>query len=157
VVQKRLLTRFKDKNAQPLRGLDIVLREIHNQIMDISRNVENDTGKLKKLGNSVACATQLLLLLIKIKYDLDKSKFCMLKAHLNAVVTESTGPETQGWEESIDCSMTHLLRTSLSKSSRDAAVSQKTMEDVTDIAKVKRHIKLVIDRIKNPEEESSAK
>jgi len=153
VVQKRLLTRFKDKNAQPLRGLDIVLREVHGHIMELSRLVEEKSLKLRKLGNSVACATQLILLLIRVKYDLDNTRFSLLKAHLNASVLDPIGPDNQGWEECIDCSMTHLLRTSLAKSSRDTAVTQQTMEEFADISKLKRHIKIVIDRVKKESEE----
>lgn len=59
--------------------------------------------------------------------------------------------ELQGWEESVDAAMTHLLRTSLAKVAKESAPSsggqtpQLSMPPNTE--KLKKHISIVCDRL----------
>lgn len=54
----------------------------------------------------------------------------------------------KGWEDVLESSLCHLLRTVLAKSERDAIkASQADLDQVTDIAKVEKHLTQVLDRI----------
>ena len=54
----------------------------------------------------------------------------------------------QGWEEQVDASVTHLLRTTLAKSSKDQAVPpNSSLEMPAECQKLKKHIALLCDRI----------
>lgn len=55
---------------------------------------------------------------------------------------------TQGWEEQVDAAVTHLLRTTLSKSSKEQAVPpNSSLEMPAECQKLKKHIALLCDRI----------
>ena len=53
----------------------------------------------------------------------------------------------QGWEEMVDASITHLLRTCLSKSTKDQTVNPTPLSILQDTQKLKKHIALVCDRL----------
>ena len=53
----------------------------------------------------------------------------------------------QGWQEMTDAAVTHLLRTVLAKSAKDAAVNPSPLTIPTDTGKVKKHIALLCDRL----------
>ena len=53
----------------------------------------------------------------------------------------------QGWEERIDASMTHLLRTSLAKTAKESAGVPPPLSMPPDTAKLKKHITYVCDRL----------
>ena len=59
---------------------------------------------------------------------------------------------SQGWEESVDAAMTHLLRTSLAKVAKDcaheSALGQPPLVMPEDTTKLKKHISIVFDRLK---------
>ena len=68
----------------------------------------------------------------------------VLSASLSPHVTMATD---QGWEESTDAAVTHLLRTTLSKSQKEAAVSMSRVEMPADSSKLKKHIALLCERV----------
>jgi Bardet-Biedl syndrome 9 protein len=54
----------------------------------------------------------------------------------------------QGWEEVADAALSHLLRTSLAKSSKTSQhLSPITLEPVKDVARLRKHISAALDRI----------
>ena len=55
--------------------------------------------------------------------------------------------EHQGWEEAVDASLTHLLKTSLAKSVKDSSAVQQPLAMPKDTSKLKRHIQIVCDRL----------
>ncbi|KAM9405600.1 protein PTHB1 isoform 5-T7 [Salvelinus alpinus] len=84
-IQRRLLTRFKDKTPAPLQNLDTLME----------------------------------------------------------------GTYRQGWEESVDAAVSHLLRTCLSRSPKDQALSLSTsqLSMPKDTVRLKKHITLLCDRL----------
>lgn len=56
---------------------------------------------------------------------------------------------SQGWEESVDAAVSHLLRTCLSRSPKDQAISLSTtqLSMPKDTTRLKKHITLLCDRI----------
>ena len=64
-----------------------------------------------------------------------------------ACVQIVTDNDEQGWEERCDASMTHLLRTSLAKSAREASTVALPLTPLGDTEKLKRHIQIVCERL----------
>lgn len=144
VIQKRLLVRFKDKNPAPLQGLDVLHHDTYNHLIDMGSDMAHLKQELKMSGNSLACAIQLMLLLIKFKYNLTEEDGDLLACYLSPHVNDT---DDQGWEERTDASMTHLLRTTLAKNARDAANVAQPLAPLKDTSKLKRHIQIVCERL----------
>jgi hypothetical protein len=53
----------------------------------------------------------------------------------------------QGWEETVDASVTHLLRTTLAKSAKDQTLNPQPLKLPEDTSKVKKHIALLCDKL----------
>lgn len=53
----------------------------------------------------------------------------------------------QGWQESVDAAVTHLLRTTLAKSSKDQTLNPQPLHIPEDTTKVKKHIALMCDKL----------
>lgn len=54
---------------------------------------------------------------------------------------------TQGWQESVDAAVTHLLRTTLAKSSKDQTLNPQPLHIPEDTTKVKKHLALMCDKL----------
>lgn len=53
----------------------------------------------------------------------------------------------KGWEEIVDAAVSNLLRTTLSKTSKDQLTSQQQLKIPTDVLKLEKHIKTMSERI----------
>lgn len=144
VIQKRLLVRFKDKNPTPLQQLDVLFNETYNKLLDLGADMKKSQDELSFSANQLACATQLMVLLIRFKYGLDEENFAVLTSYLSPIVADNL---EQGWEECTDSAMTHLLRTVLAKNSRDSSTVAQPLKPLPDTNKFKRHIQIVCDRL----------
>lgn len=166
LIQKRLLVRFKERNPSPLNNLDMLLTGTYNQLIDLGSEVyissphlpdaapltharchpqvEECQKSLSKAANDLSCATHLLLLLMRYRFDLDDNNFDVLQAHLSPSVADNA---EQGWEECTDAAMTHLLRTCLAKSAKDTAAVPQPLAVPQDTTKLKKHITIVCDRL----------
>lgn len=105
--------------------------------------------QLALASNRLSCSTYLVQILMKLRFELDRENFDILCAHLSGECPTSA---EQGWEERTDAAMTHLLRTSLAKTSRNAKntnhVSMATeLLMATETKKLKKHITIVCDRL----------
>lgn len=157
VIQKRLLVRYKDKNPAPLMQLDTLLHDTYTQIVDGGNEMSVLVTNLRDSSNQLSCATHLMLMLVRFKYDLDQANFDVLAAHLTPSVQAfegggNGGANDLGWEEAVDSGCTSLLRGVLAKAaagSKDAplAAISGPMEPLKDVAKLKRHIQIVCDRL----------
>lgn len=54
---------------------------------------------------------------------------------------------SQGWEETVDAAISNLLRTCLSKTSKDQMVNPGELEMPSEGSKLKKHITLMTDRL----------
>ncbi|KAK3791729.1 hypothetical protein RRG08_011523 [Elysia crispata] len=143
-IQKRLLTRFKDKTPAPLQNLDTLLEGTYRQILALADAVdENSTAEMVS-ANNLSAGTYLLNLLLKLWVDMAEEEFRVLETTLSPIVNAS---EEQGWEESVDASITHLLRTVMARSAKDQSVNPSPLTTPPDTSKVKKHIALFCDRV----------
>jgi Bardet-Biedl syndrome 9 protein len=51
------------------------------------------------------------------------------------------------WEETTEAAMTHLLRSCLARSAKDAAAAVPPLAPAPDTARLKKHISLVLERL----------
>eukprot|EP01002_Notosolenus_urceolatus_P008681 NODE_329_length_2224_cov_23.051494_g260_i0.p1 GENE.NODE_329_length_2224_cov_23.051494_g260_i0~~NODE_329_length_2224_cov_23.051494_g260_i0.p1 ORF type:complete len:663 (-),score=183.01 NODE_329_length_2224_cov_23.051494_g260_i0:73-2061(-) len=143
-IQKRLLVRFKDRNPAPLSNLDVLFEETYKDLMDYADEVETQNQVLISASTALSCSTSLLTLLVALRYELTKTDLRILREHLPIDVSDNP---TQGWEEVADAGMTHLLRTNLAKNAKEKSSVPIPLAVPSDVAKLKKHIALVCERI----------
>jgi len=144
VIQRRLLTRFKDKTPAPLANLDVLLEGTYRQLLALGEAAEDAERQCMLYGNALCCGTKLLNLLIRLWNGMNEKQFDILASCLSPVVSDA---DDQGWEETTDAAITHLLKTCLAKSSKDQSVSIQPLSMPKDTAKLKKHIALMCERL----------
>ncbi|XP_028280994.1 protein PTHB1 [Parambassis ranga] len=148
-IQRRLLTRFKDKTPAPLQNLDTLLDSTYSQVIALAEAAEENRALLDEAFVHLRSATHLLVLLLSLWQGLTPDQTAILEATLLPLLQDT--PQL-GWEESCDAAVSHLLRTCLSRSPKDQATSLAQMGGPVlglphDTARLKKHITLLCDRI----------
>ncbi|XP_030639011.1 protein PTHB1 [Chanos chanos] len=145
-IQRRLLTRFKDKTPAPLQNLDTLMEGTYRQVIALADAAEENRACLCRAFARLRSATHLLILLVSLWQGLSSEQTAILEATLLPLLQDT--PQL-GWEESVDAAVSHLLRTCLSRSPKDQAMSlspsQLTMPK--DTVRLKKHITLLCDRL----------
>uniref|UniRef100_A0A672ZJ47 Bardet-Biedl syndrome 9 n=1 Tax=Sphaeramia orbicularis TaxID=375764 RepID=A0A672ZJ47_9TELE len=147
-IQRRLLTRFKDKTPAPLQNLDTLLDATYNQVMALAEAAEENRASLEEAFTRLRSATHLLLLLLSLWQNLTPDQTTILEATL---LPQQDTPQL-GWEESCDAAVSHLLRSCLSWNPKDQATSLAQIDAPIlgfpqETARLKNHITLLCDRI----------
>ncbi|MBN3305537.1 PTHB1 protein, partial [Amia calva] len=145
-IQRRLLTRFKDKTPAPLQNLDTLMEGTYRQVIALADAAEENRTALCQAFTRLRSATHLIILLTRLWQGLGKEQTTILEATLLPLLQDT--PQL-GWEESVDAAISHLLRTCLSRSSKDQALnlSNSQLSMPKDTSKLKKHITLLCDRI----------
>jgi len=146
VLQKRLLVRFKDKNPSPLNHLDALLTLTFEQTLQLTEAIDDVERALRTVSCHLSAATELVLLLIRFRFELDEENFRVLRLHLSPEMCDTV---EQGWEEQVDASLIHLLRTSLARNAKDRSALPPPMKVPQDTLKLKKRITSVVDRLAN--------
>lgn len=144
LIQKRLLVRYKDRNPAPLNNLDVLLEGTYHSLIDCATHIDELKQQLSDHSNRLSCATHLLLMLMRYRFELDDASFEILSSHLSPTVVDGL---EQGWEETTDAAMTHLLRTVLARSSKEGMTAAPAIQMPTDTSKLRKHITIVCDRL----------
>ena len=82
VVEKRLLSRFKDRNPAPLDNLDVVSEETYRRLVELCEGVERAQGRLAVSAANLGCAARLVALLAQHRFQLPSKDHALLLAHL---------------------------------------------------------------------------
>mmetsp|Transcript_27459 Transcript_27459/g.26542 ORF Transcript_27459/g.26542 Transcript_27459/m.26542 type:complete len:91 (-) Transcript_27459:26-298(-) len=83
---------------------------------------------------------------MKICYDFSAEEYDLMRCFFCAKIDNEN---EQGWEELVNASMTHLLKTCLSKGGASAAQNiNSQIKTLADVSKLKQNITSVNDRIK---------
>lgn len=144
-IEKRLLMRFKDKNPAPLSQLDLLMEDTYHQLMDLGAAQEERQQALATISNKLAAAVQLMLIIIKYRFGLDRDAELMLRCCLSPEVLDSAGGV--GWEEHTEAAVTGLLRTVLARNAKEAAAAVIPLASFKDTARLKKHLSLVLERM----------
>ncbi|KAM8967038.1 protein PTHB1 [Pelodytes ibericus] len=144
-IQRLLLTRFKDKTPAPLQNLDTLLDGTYRQVIGIADSAEEGQQNLFRGFTRLKSATQLLVTLVGLWQKLSKDQVAIFEATF--LPLQQDGQEL-GWEESVDAAVSHLLRTCLSKSSKEQALNLTSQLNIPkDTSRLKKHITLLCDRL----------
>lgn len=141
-IQKRLLTRFKDKTPVGLAHLDTLLEGTFMQIMALAEKYEMFQSDLEHSSNELACASKLTALVMKLSVVMTPEEYRTLEACLNPNVVHDS---EQGWEEQSHVAISHLLHTTLAKNPKDQSAPVALV--LPDVQKLKRNIALLCDRL----------
>ena len=93
----------------------------------------------------IKCLGKVLSARMQFQFDLSSVGCQVLIAHLSPGV-EITG--AQGWEECVNASMMHLLRTVLAKSTKDISSVVPALTFPRNTSRLRKHITIVLKRIK---------
>nr|CAD7463701.1 unnamed protein product [Timema tahoe] len=144
-IQRRLLTKFKDKTPSPISDLGTLLATTHGLILETADQLEQSMEGLQQASCQLICTCQLIILLLKMMDTASSEDFSDLEAALSSSVHHF---HEQGWEEVTDAALAFLLRTSLAKSHKEKQrVTNSTVESMKDTTKFKKHISSAIDRL----------
>jgi len=138
--------RVKDRNPAPMANLELLFEGTYAQLMTLAQQAESAQLQRRFYATRLSAGTRLLLLLLRLRFNLDAEDDALLVAHLTPIVDET--PD-QGWQERTDAALTHLLRAGLSKNGKEggAATQATSLTRPADAAKLKKHITLVCDRL----------
>lgn len=143
-IQRRLLTRFKDKTPAPLQNLDTLLEGTYRQILHLADAIEDNKTSQEIAACALSSGTHLFNFLIKIWTNMSDEEYKVLLSTITPVVTDSLN---NGWVESVDAAVTHILRTTLAKAAKDQTLNPQPLQMPEDTTKVKKHIALMIDKL----------
>ncbi|KAK7157146.1 hypothetical protein R3I93_008577 [Phoxinus phoxinus] len=145
-IQRRLLTRFKDKTPGPLHNLDTLMEGTYRQVLALADAADDTRERLNQAFVRLRSATHLLILLLSLWQRLNSEQSDILEATLLPLLTDT--PQL-GWEESVDAAVSHLLKTCLSRSPKDQAISLSSgpLTLPKDTARLKKHITLLCERL----------
>lgn len=144
-IQRRLLTRFKDKTPVPLQHLDTLLDGTYKQVIALADAVEENQDNLFQSFTRLKSATHLVILLIGLWQKLSADQIAILEA---AFLPLQRDTQELGWEETVDAAISHLLKTCLSKSSKEQALNLSSQLNIPkDTSRLKKHITLLCDRL----------
>ncbi|XP_039382518.1 protein PTHB1 isoform X2 [Mauremys reevesii] len=144
-IERRLLTRFKDKTPAPLQHLDTLLEGTYRQIIALADAAEENQANMFQAFTKLKSATQLVIMLISLWQKLSTDQVAILEATFLPLMQDT---QELGWEESVDAAISHLLRTCLSKSSKEQVLTLTSQLSLPkDTSRLKKHITLLCDRL----------
>uniref|UniRef100_A0A8C0GBL6 Bardet-Biedl syndrome 9 n=1 Tax=Chelonoidis abingdonii TaxID=106734 RepID=A0A8C0GBL6_CHEAB len=144
-IERRLLTRFKDKTPAPLQHLDTLLEGTYRQIIALADAAEENQANMFQAFTKLKSATQLVIMLISLWQKLSTDQVAILEATFLPLMQDT---QELGWEESVDAAISHLLRTCLSKSSKEQILTLTSQLSIPkDTIRLKKHITLLCDRL----------
>lgn len=104
VVEKRLLSRFKERNPIPLNKLDVVSEETYLRLIGLGEEVERAQTRLAISAADLGCATRFVALLAQCRFQLPDKDHAILLAHLHPDFNDT---DDQVWPEYMNIWM-HL-------------------------------------------------
>uniref|UniRef100_A0A4X2JV89 Bardet-Biedl syndrome 9 n=1 Tax=Vombatus ursinus TaxID=29139 RepID=A0A4X2JV89_VOMUR len=144
-IERRLLSRFKDKTPAPLQHLDTLLDGTYKQVIALADAAEENHSNLLQSFARLKSATHLVIMLIGLWQKLSADQTAILEAAFLPLQQDS---QELGWEETVDAAVAHLLKTCLSKSSKEQALNLTSQLTIPrDTSRLKKHITLLCDRL----------
>ena len=88
-IQRRLLTRFKDKTPAPLANLDTLLDGTYRQLLALADAVEDNRRVQMQPAAALSAATRIVNLLISLWQDMNNDEVAILESTLSPNVAVS--------------------------------------------------------------------
>uniref|UniRef100_A0A803XVF9 Bardet-Biedl syndrome 9 n=1 Tax=Meleagris gallopavo TaxID=9103 RepID=A0A803XVF9_MELGA len=144
-IERRLLTRFKDKTPAPLQHLDTLLEGTFREVIALADAAEENQANMFQAFTKLKSATHLVIMLIGLWQKLNADQVAIMEA---AFLPLAEDTQELGWEETVDSAISFLLRTCLSKSSKEQALSLSSQLSMPkDTSRLKKNISLFCDRL----------
>lgn len=154
VVEKRLLTRFKEKNATALGGLDDVLNDTYAKLTGAADAASEAQRELALRHRGIDGMARVLVELATMRGDgREEQQREVLLAYLCPSLLAGKGScsgelEGTGWEEMCETGLTYLLKTTLAqKSDPSYRVTGKAPSMPEDSGVLKQRVTLLFDRL----------
>lgn len=100
-IQKRLLTKFKDKNPAPLVNLDSLMEGSYKGIMETIRDVERCQQELDASSSHLSAITSMLIFLLKLAASMTAEEVAMVQAALSPVVQGSMSDQVGSYKHGL--------------------------------------------------------
>ncbi|XP_009677988.2 protein PTHB1 isoform X2 [Struthio camelus] len=144
-IERRLLTRFKDKTPAPLQHLDTLLEGTFREVIALADAAEENQANVFQAFTKLKSATHLVVMLISLWQKLSTDQVALLEATFLPLAQDT---QELGWEETVDAAISYLLRTCLSKSPKEQAMTLTNQLCMPkDTSRLKKHITLLCDRL----------
>ncbi|KAM6282152.1 protein PTHB1 isoform 2-T3 [Porphyrio hochstetteri] len=144
-IERRLLTRFKDRIPAPLQHLDTLLEGTFREVIALADAAEENQANMFQAFTKLKSATHLVIMLISLWQKLSADQVAILEATFLPLAEDT---QELGWEETVDAAISYLLRTCLSKSSKEQALTLSNQLCMPkDTSKLKKNITLFCDRL----------
>ncbi|KAM7072287.1 protein PTHB1 isoform 5-T5 [Acridotheres tristis] len=144
-IERRLLTRFKDKTPAPLQHLDTLLEGTFREVIALADAAEENQANMFQAFAKLKSATHLVIMLISLWQKLSHDQVAILEATFLPLAEDT---QELGWEETVDAAVSYLLRTCLSKSSKEQALTLSSQLSMPkDTSRLKKNITLFCDRL----------
>lgn len=140
-VQRRLLTRLRDKTPAPLHQLAALLDFAQARVVAAARAVEEAQRTREVAATGLGCVAQLLALLLELRCRLSRQDAALLQGCL-AVDPPDPDPCAPGWEETCDAACAHLLRVLGNKPPEPQPLAM-----ARDSARLQRHLTALCDKL----------
>lgn len=88
-IQRRLLTRFKDKTPAPLQNLDTLLEGTYRQLIHLAETIQENDLALEVASNALSCATNLFNFILKIWTNMSDEEYGVLRSCITPLVVDT--------------------------------------------------------------------
>lgn len=143
-IQKRLLTRYKEKNSAPLNNLDVLLETAVSELISMTKEHEKLQLFYKKNSQKVAIAFKMFMTLIPMRFPISDDGVRLLDQYLPSHVEPTV--QKIGWVEIVDLNIFYLLRTVLGGAKEDPATA-KGYQPIENLETFQQHFTLLIDKL----------
>ena len=141
-IQKRLLSRYKEKNSLAMNNLDLLLEAAVADLIATTKELEDLQLLYKKNSQRLAISFKMLLALVAMRFPISPDGLALLNKYLPTYVEPSV--QEIGWIEIIDINIFYLLKNVLAGSNEQSATAYTKIDDLEVF---KKHFTLLIDKI----------
>ena len=141
-IQKRLLTRYKEKNSAPLNNLDILLESSITELINLTKESEKLQLLYKTNSQRVTISVKILLTLLSIRFPISEDGMKLLHKYLPSYVEPTV--QKIGWVEIMDFHIFYLLKNVLAGKDDGSTAGYAPIENLSTF---EQHFTLLIDKI----------
>lgn len=142
LIQKRLLTRYKEKNSAPLNNLNVLLESSVEDLILQAKEFEELQLMYKKNSQKVTISFKIILSLLGMRFPISEDGMQLLLKYLPTRVESSY--EEIGWIEIIDAHILYMLKNVLLGKEEP---SNSTYTKIENLSVFQQHFQLLVDKI----------
>ena len=152
-VQKRMLTKLKDKSPSSMDSMEALLDATYRRILSISESYMNTQKELSIASHSLNNMSNLYVLLLSLAFKLNKEDREILENIMSFKLPDTAD---LGWEETITAAITNLIRGGLSKGKDSQSQPQIQLKLPEDSNKLEKQMKSLVSKFESGATISSA-